>query len=134
MSKRKTIIGGEELPNMPWEEKPAGYGEVMWRHSGNPVIGINPLPCAHSIYNSAVVPYRGKFVGVFRVDYKSYMPFLHFGQSQDGINWDIEHERINFVCNDPELETMQYAYDPRVCKIEDTYYITWCNWYHGSTI
>ena len=44
-----TIIGGEELPKMPWEEKPAGEAEVMWRYSGNPVIDINPLPCAHSI-------------------------------------------------------------------------------------
>ncbi len=28
----------------------------------------------------------------------------------------------------------EYAYDPRVTKIGDTYYITWCNGYHGPTI
>ena len=27
-----------------------------------------------------------------------------------------------------------YRYDPRVCFIEDRYYITWCNGYHGPTI
>ena len=28
----------------------------------------------------------------------------------------------------------EYRYDPRVCFIEDRYYITWCNGYHGPTI
>ena len=27
-----------------------------------------------------------------------------------------------------------YAYDPRVTWLEDRYYITWCNGYHGPTI
>ena len=25
--------------NMPWEERPAGCTDVMWRYSKNPVIG-----------------------------------------------------------------------------------------------
>ena len=29
---------------------------------------------------------------------------------------------------------MVYGYDPRVCFIEDRYYVTWCNGYHGPTI
>ena len=28
----------------------------------------------------------------------------------------------------------EYRYDPRVCYLEDRYYITWCNGYHGPTI
>jgi beta-1,4-mannooligosaccharide/beta-1,4-mannosyl-N-acetylglucosamine phosphorylase len=27
-----------------------------------------------------------------------------------------------------------YGYDPRVVRIDDRYYVTWCNWYHGPTI
>ena len=27
-----------------------------------------------------------------------------------------------------------YGYDPRVAKIDDKYYVTWCNGYHGPTI
>ena len=133
MSKSRTIIG-EALPNIPWEDKSVGYNEVVWRHSANPVINVNPIPCAQGIYNSAVIPFNGEFVGVFRVDYKSCMPYLHFGRSKDALNWEIEHERIELVCDDAEIANMEYAYDPRVCKIEDTYYITWCNCYHGPTI
>ena len=28
----------------------------------------------------------------------------------------------------------EYKYDPRVTWIEDRYWITWCNGYHGPTI
>jgi beta-1,4-mannooligosaccharide/beta-1,4-mannosyl-N-acetylglucosamine phosphorylase len=133
MPTKQTIIG-DALPNIPWEEKPKGHPEVVWRHSGNPIIDINPVPCAQSIYNSAVIPFNGEFAGVFRVDYKSCMPFLHTGTSKDGLSWDIEHERIQFVCDDPEIAKMLYAYDPRVCKIDNEYYVSWCNGYHGPTI
>ncbi len=133
MPEKQTILG-TALPNMPWEAKPRGHSEVMWRYSGNPVIDINPIPCAQSIYNSAIIPFNGEFTGVFRVDYKSCYPFLHTGRSKDGIHWEIEHERIQFVCDDPDIAKMIYAYDPRVCRIDDQYYVTWCNCYHGPTI
>ncbi len=128
-----TIIGGS-LPNMPWEEKPAGCEEVVWRFNGNPVLKENPKPFAQGIYNSAVIPYEGAFAGVFRVEYKDSMPRLHFGRSPDGIAWDIEDEKIRMTGADPEIASPGYTYDPRVCQIEDTYYITWCNDYHGPTI
>ena len=35
---------------------------------------------------------------------------------------------------DPEIGEWVYGYDPRVAKIDDKYYVTWCNGYHGPTI
>ena len=35
---------------------------------------------------------------------------------------------------DPEIGEWVYGYDPRVAKIGDKYYVTWCNGYHGPTI
>ena len=32
------------------------------------------------------------------------------------------------------IAEIEFGYDPRVCKVEDTYYISWCNGYHGPTI
>jgi len=133
MAGKKTIIG-QALPNIPWQDKPEGYSEVVWRYSGNPIIDKNPLPNVQSIYNSAVVPYREEFVGVFRADSKSVLPYLHFGRSRDGLNWQIEPECIRFKSDDVEINKMEYAYDPRVCQIDDSYFITWCNGYHGPTI
>jgi beta-1,4-mannooligosaccharide/beta-1,4-mannosyl-N-acetylglucosamine phosphorylase len=31
-------IVGENLPNLPWQEKPAGSGDIMWRYDRNPVM------------------------------------------------------------------------------------------------
>jgi beta-1,4-mannooligosaccharide/beta-1,4-mannosyl-N-acetylglucosamine phosphorylase len=62
------------------------------------------------------------------------MPHLHLGWSADGIHWDINHDEIRLACADPEIGKMEYAYDPRLTKLEDWYYIQWCNGYHGPTI
>ncbi|GAG63750.1 unnamed protein product [marine sediment metagenome] len=59
---------------------------------------------------------------------------LHNGRSKDGISWEIDNKRISFICDDPEIGNFVYGYDPRVCWIEDRYYVTWCNCYHGPTI
>lgn len=59
---------------------------------------------------------------------------LHAGFSDDGINWTIEEEPINFIQETKDPLVSEYKYDPRVTFIEDRYYITWCNGYHGPTI
>ncbi len=62
------IISGGNLPNIPWQEKPADCWLPIWRYSANPVIGRNPFPGMGRIYNSAVIPWQGKFKGVFRAE------------------------------------------------------------------
>lgn len=127
-------IVGEALPNIPWQDRPKGCSDVLWRYDQNPVIPRNLIPCANSIFNSAVVPYNGEFRGVFRVDNKAREMRIHAGRSKDGLQWEIEHEPIQFVCDDPDVGEFVYGYDPRVCWLEDRYYVTWCNGYHGPTI
>jgi len=119
---------------IPWENRPAGSSDVVWRYSGNPVIPRDLIPCSNSIFNSAVVPFENGFAGVFRVDSKCRNMQLHCGRSADGLNFEIEHEPIKFICDDPDVSVFVEGYDPRVCWIEDRYYVTWCNHYHGPTI
>ena len=40
---------------------------------------------------------------------------------------------FKLVGADPEIAEWVYGYDPRVAKIDDKYYVTWCNGYHGPT-
>ncbi|MEF9960081.1 MAG: glycoside hydrolase family 130 protein [Niameybacter sp.] len=129
-----TKIIGQALPNIPWQNKPEGCNDVVWRYSNNPVIKRNAIPSSNSIFNSAVVPFEGKFAGVFRCDSKSRSMDIFAGFSEDGINWNINHTPITFEGEDQEILNREYRYDPRVCFIEDRYYITWCNGYHGPTI
>ena len=127
-------ITGEELSNIPWQEKPEGCHDVVWRYSGNPIIERDAIPSSNSIFNSAVVPFEGKFAGVFRCDSRSRSMDIFAGFSEDGIHWDIEETPIIFEGADEEILKREYRYDPRVCFVEDRYYITWCNGYHGPTI
>lgn len=133
MKTHKTIIG-EGLSCIPWEQRPDNSKNIVWRFSGNPIIKRDQLLCSNSIFNSAVVPFNNEFAGVFRVDDMERNQRLHKGRSKDGIHWDIEEEPIKFICDDAEIGNFVYGYDPRVCWIEDRYYITWCNFYHGATI
>ena len=123
------IINGVSIPNLPWQEKPATCKDVIWRYDQNPVIPRDILPNSNSVFNSAVVPFNGGFAGVFRVDDRSRNMELHAGFSKDGLSWDINPERIHFETDIPEMAEFQYGYDPRVCWIEDRFYVTWCNAY-----
>jgi len=138
---RTLLLNAPALPNLPWEDRPDGCRDIMWRYTGNPVIERSPHPTINSVFNSAVVPFGDKFAGVFRCDDTRRRMQLHRGFSDDAIHWTIEEDRIEFVA-DPERETAsdpavlkwEYGYDPRVVWIEDRWWVTWCNGYHGPTI
>ena len=121
------------LPRIPWEDKTVGYSKLMWRYSENPIIDSESVPTANSIFNSAVISYKNEFRGVFRCDDESRRMRIHCGWSNDGIKWKIDDKPINFVCENSEIRITE-AYDPRVCWVEDRYYISWCNVYNGPTI
>ena len=106
----------------------------MWRSARNPVIPRDVIPCANSVFNSAVAPFGDGFAGVFRVDDRRRMMRLHAGRSDDGLRWRLDPEPIRFQGADEEIARFVYGYDPRVTWVEDRYYVTWCNGYHGPTI
>ncbi|HWT73203.1 MAG TPA: glycosidase, partial [Mobilitalea sp.] len=127
-------IIGSALPAIPWQEKPVGYKMPVWRYQSNPIIQRDEIQSSNSIFNSAVIQYKEGFAGVFRCDSKAVSMDLYAGVSKDGIDWEINETPITFLGDDEEILNREYRYDPRVCFIEDRYYITWCNGYHGPTI
>ncbi|MBR3106919.1 MAG: glycoside hydrolase family 130 protein [Clostridia bacterium] len=133
MSKYQMIAPA--LPNVPWQEKPEGHiNSPLWRYRDNPIIGRNPLPGVARIFNSAVMPYEGKFVGVFRGEQTNGVPYIYLGWSEDAIHWDFEPNKIPFVDEEGKPFMPFYAYDPRLVKVEDTYYIIWCQDFYGAAI
>ena len=95
MSKTTLLCG--DLPNIPWQDKPAGCTAPLWRYSDNPVIRRNPLPGVARIFNSAVMPYEGAYIGVFRGEQTNGIPYIYLGRSADGIHWTFDPEKIPFV-------------------------------------
>ena len=108
----------------------------MWRFSGNPIIGRHGNKRANSVFNSAVVPFRGWFCG--RVPLRQ--PLHQHGpvrRTQQGrpITGRL---RMSPCCMDRrgrrKSSTKEYRYDARITPLDGKYYITWCNGYHGPTI
>ena len=133
MSEVKII--GPAVPNVPWQEKPAEFtGAPVWRYSENPIIGRNPIKEVARIFNSAVIPYEGEFIGVFRGEQTNGIPYIYLGRSKDAIHWNFDENKIQFVDEDGKEFMPVYAYDPRLVKVEDTYYIIWCQDFYGAAI
>lgn len=99
---------------------------VFKRYKGNPIITAKLVPRANSIHNSAIVPFDEGYIGVFRIDEIDLNFTLHLGKSKDGISWQIDPDIIKMETEDSYLVIKNRTYDPRVTKIDDTYYITWC--------
>ena len=128
------IINGVSLPNIPWQDRPEGCENTVWRYSQNPIIKRNPAKGCQRVFNSAVVPWGDEFIGVFRADTTITTPNLHVGHSKDGINWEIEVDAIDWRDENGEPFTSSYYYDPRVTWIEDAYYVMWCTEQGGPVL
>ncbi len=130
----ESVIIGDRLPNLPWQPKAPDCHDVFWRHHGNPLTGWNPTKSTARIFNSAVVPYGDGFAGVFRADHKHGKAGLHAGRSQDGLSWTIEDDEIHWLDAAGTPYQPDYAYDPRVVKIADTYFVVWCTQFGGAAL
>lgn len=115
----------DNIDYLPFED-PKNENEVIWRYSKNPIIKRNPIEGVSRIFNSAVINYNNEFIGIFRGDTNRTIPYLYLGYSKDGINFKFDKEPIKFY-KDGKLYDIKYAYDPRLVKIDDFYYITWCD-------
>ena len=126
MSNVKII--GADVPNMPWQDRPAEAEKHMplWRYMENPIIGRNPVEGVARIFNSAVIPYEGAFIGVFRGEQVNGIPYIYLGRSADGIHWDFDKDKIPFKDEDGNDFMPVYAYDPRLVEVDGVYYIMWC--------
>lgn len=123
------------LANIPWQDKPKDHvNGPLWRYSENPIVGRNPLPGVARIFNSAVAPFEDGFVGVFRGEETDGIPHVYFGRSADAIHWTFDPDKIPFVDEKGEPFMPLYAYDPRLVKVEDTYYAIWCQDFYGAAI
>jgi beta-1,4-mannooligosaccharide/beta-1,4-mannosyl-N-acetylglucosamine phosphorylase len=129
------ILNCPAVPDMPWQEKPKDLGPIpIWRYDENPIIRRNPIPGVARIFNSAVMPYEDGFIGVFRGEQTNGIPYIYLGHSKDALHWTFDPEKIPFTDEAGKPFMPRYAYDPRLVKVEDTYYIIWCQDFYGAAI
>ncbi len=136
MDSKVRMIGVSSLPAMPWQDRPEDdkHDAPVWRYTGNPIIGRNPAPGVARIFNSAVMPYGDGYVAVLRGEQCDGVPQVYLGRSDDGIHWNVEPGKVPFTDEDGKPFMPPSAYDPRLVKVEDTYYIMWCTDFYGAAI
>lgn len=124
----KAIVNNSVCTEIPWQA-PNEDKEFIWRYNANPIIVPGDARGSAAVCNSAVVPWEDGFAGVFRCDNKRKYCELRTGFSRDGLSWDISDEPISFCKkhSNPQINEFLWGYDPRICKIEDKYYLSWCN-------
>lgn len=120
--------------NIPWEDKPKDCSSPIWRYSANPVINRHAIPGVERIFNSALVPFNGEYIGVFRGDTTTIIPYLYVGRSKDGINFTFEDKPIEILDKDNKVMKFDYQYDPRVIEIEGEYFVVFCTNFYGPVL
>lgn len=129
------IIDKTKISNIPWQDRMGQSDNYpLWRYTKNPIISRNPSKNIARVFNSAVLPYNSEFIAALRGEETNNIPCIYIGHSVDGISWKIEKERVKFVDEEGNLFMPKYAYDPRLVKVEDTYYIIWCQDFYGAAI
>ena len=81
-----TLTQAASLPNIPWQNRPGNCSAPVWRYTENPIISRNPIPDVARIFNSAVIPYQGAYVGVFRGEQVNGIQFQYSSRGRDGID------------------------------------------------
>jgi len=117
-------IVSSDLPNIPWEDKPHNCEGPIWRYSKNPIVKRRPIANVSRVFNSALIPYQGSYIGVFRGETLTGVPYLYLGRSQDGIKIIFEAQPLKVVDVLGKEVYFEYAYDPRLIEIENVFYIS----------
>ncbi len=105
--------------------------QVVRRYAKNPIITADMLPFnCRGVFNSSVVKHEGRYVMMLRCEGYNFYNFFVLAESDNGFdNWKIG-DIIPLPEDDEYKKYARVQYDPRITKIGDTYYVTYCA--HGS--
>ncbi|MHC4718628.1 MAG: glycoside hydrolase family 130 protein, partial [Planctomycetota bacterium] len=104
------------------------FQDIIQRHPGNPILTAADIPGgASSVFNSAFVRHGGRVVALLRVENRAGMQSIRYAASDDGISFRVTEELMLVPRTEPHLTYEEAIYDPRITKIEDTYYVTYAS-------
>ena len=102
----------------------------MHRNENNPIITVDDFPIpSYRVFNCGQTMYNGKTILLIAAHYKEEIngsvTGIHIATSVDGVHFDIQREPF---CSKREWTEFPmncdcWVIDPRITKIEDTYYI-----------
>ncbi len=103
---------------------------MLKRFYHNPIITRNDVPDlgphlrdVSSVFNPGAVKNNSDYHLILRVQNRGRETFLMMADSNDGVQFEIRKETLHFIGIENIRETIYHIYDPRLTKLEDTFYI-----------
>ncbi len=128
------IINSISCNYIPWQERPKDCTQPIWRYSNNPLTKRNFSENIDRVFNSSLIPFKGKFIGIFRADDYRNKPNIYVGHSNDGIEITLEDKPIEFVdCNNNPITINCSRFDPRLVQMDGKYYVVFCTYTRAVT-
>ncbi len=102
----------------------------MKRHSKNPILTPKDVPDiapdlidVSSVFNPGAIMFNNQYLMLLRVQNRGRETFTLKALSDDGINFKVSDQRIEFKGIENVKETIYHVYDPRITQIGDDFYI-----------
>ena len=103
---------------------------MLKRYSKNPIISPKDIVSSHpemidvsSVFNPGGIQFGNKILLLLRVQNRGRETLTVKATSDDGVHFSIDDQPIKFTGMDNLDETVFHIYDPRITKIENTYFV-----------
>ena len=117
-------------------EKKQWQQDIVRRCEKNPIITLDDIPqAANAVFNAAATRCQDKYLLLLRVEGLEGKSRFFLAESADGIKFKISQEPVMERSNKEPFRTYEKrgVEDPRITKIEDTYYILYTAYSHSGT-
>lgn len=100
--------------------------QIVKRYAGNPVITKDMMPFScRGVFNSSAVKHVGTYIMILRAEGYNLYDSFWLAHSNDGYEWTIGSQ-VPLPQSEDYPQEVTNQYDPRITKLGDTYYITFC--------
>ena len=102
--------------------------QIVKRYSGNPILTKNDVPYpVETVHNAAIVKHNDKYIMLFRSHLKNGRSIIGIAESEDGFNFKVLSKPFLTPAKNGLFSIYEEfgVEDPRICKIENSYYITY---------
>ena len=102
--------------------------DVVKRWEGNPILSAEdiPFPC-NTVFNAGAVKVDNEYILLLRVEDLRGHSVLALACSEDGFHFTVHDEPVMIPAQEGQFAIYEHKgiEDPRITKIEDTYYIVY---------
>lgn len=106
--------------------------QILKRYSGNPIVTSDMMPFScRGVFNSSAVKHEGQYIMILRAEGYNLTDSFWVARSVDGYAWQVG-DMIPLPDAEEYRKDGLNQYDPRITKIGDVYYITYC--VHGKDV